>query len=1148
MSEIIAVPRIQDYFAKLNTRIKEQYKVAEKARMKGFDIETFVESKPAIDLADRTETLVGPKGVAKRYRELYKELKGNRMKIIAKITEEIIREEWIKIPDDSERVAQAIRTGLVILTEGVVVSPLDGLPEIKVAKNPDGSKYVDIYFAGPIRAAGGSATVLPLLLGDFVRKIMHLDKFKPTQDEIERYVEEVNLYQTEVVSRQINLTDKEIRLIVENCPVCINGTPTEEKEVSVYRDLERFPSNRIRGGMGLIVTEGVGLKALKVMKMAKNFDLDWSWLEKMVKIEKKQDARIELKPNFKYLDRLAAGRPLLSYPSKPGGFRARYGRARNTCAMGKAINPATMEILDEFIAVGTHIRIERPGKAAQLFPCTTIDGPIVLLENGSVERVNDLKRAEEILKKVKRILFLGDILMTLGDFRKSAHPLVPSAYVEEWWVLDLEKAVKEKELSLKEKESLQEIIENPRNVNGFQAVELSLRFGVPLHPKFLHYYGLLKKEELLFLIQEFLEAEKVFEKELIVGVKVSNNEKLKKLLEKIGCPHKLELNKIVIEKEYAYTLLKTLGCLSAENSLKLIEKQEDVCIIEMLTVASGMLIRDKCGTFIGARMGRPEAARERTMKGNPHVLFPIGLTGGNTRSINKSMDTVNKESLKLGKIKVEINYMKCMECGKVMENSYCRKCNNRTVKANYCKECQIEVKGEVCNKCGKKTFPSSEREINIQELMANASKNLNERIPGIVKGVKGLINQTNTPEPIEKGILRAKHNLHVFRDGTIRYELLNAPITHFKPIEINLSVEKIKQLGYTVDYNGKEITSENQLIEIFPQDAILHEGAGDCFLRVSKFVDDLLVKFYGLNSFYNAETKEDLIGQLIVGLAPHTSAGIIGRILGYSKAKLGWFHPYYIMVKRRNVDGDQDSAMLLLDCLINYSEKYLSSGNGGKMDAALACTTILNPTEVDDEIYEMEVVKKYPLEFYEKTLILASPFLKEVEVVQDRLDKENQFTDLNFTHETEIFDKGPKQSRYVQLKTMEEKIKRQAILQQKIDALEFKDSLERVLVSHFVPDIIGNARAFSRQNLRCTKCGEKYRRIPLKGKCTKCGNKLILTIAQGSVRKYLKIAKETIAKYELSDYLKQRIDLAEEEINSIFINDKSKQKALIDFM
>ena len=75
------------------------------------------------------------------------------------------------------------------------------------------------------------------------------------------------------------------------------------------------------------------------------------------------------------------------------------------------------------------------------------------------------------------------------------------------------------------------------------------------------------------------------------------------------------------------------------------------------------------------------------------------------------------------------------------------------------------------------------------------------------------------------------------------------------------------------------------------------------------------------------------------------------------------------------------------------------------------------------------------------------------------------------------------------------------------------------------------------------------RRIPLNAKCTRCGQeKIVLTIAQASVSKYLEIAKKFILEYQLSDYLRQRIELAEEEIASVFQSPKKEQKSLFEYV
>ena len=169
--------------------------------------------------------------------------------------------------------------------------------------------------------------------------------------------------------------------------------------------------------------------------------------------------------------------------------------------------------------------------------------------------------------------------------------------------------------------------------------------------------------------------------------------------------------------------------------------------------------------------------------------------------------------------------------------------------------------------------------------------------------------------------------------------------------------------------------------------------------------------------------------------------------------------------------------------------------------------------------------------------------------VRDVLGTEKQYSGMKCTHETQDFMDAPKQSSYITFKSMGDKIKAQARLQEKLRALDKKDALERVMATHFFPDIIGNTRAFSRQKFRCTNCNTKYRRPPLSGKCLKCqqGN-IILTIAQGSVRKYLEIAKEIIRDYQLGNYLSQRIMLVEEEIKSIFKNENESQTSLSQYV
>ncbi|WP_297550353.1 DNA polymerase II large subunit, partial [Thermococcus sp.] len=435
------------------------------------------------------------------------------------------------------------------------------------------------------------------------------------------------------------------------------------------------------------------------------------------------------------------------------------------------------------------------------------------------------------------------------------------------------------------------------------------------------------------------------------------------------------------------------------------------------------------------------------------------------------------------------------------------------------------------------------------ELLRRAMDNV--KVYGIdrLKGVKGMTSGYKMAEPLEKGLLRVKNDVYVFKDGTIRFDATDAPITHFKPKEIGVSVEKLRELGYTHDFEGKPLERDDQIVELKVQDVILSYEAGKYLLKVARFIDDLLEKFYGLPRFYNAEKMEDLIGHLVIGLAPHTSAGIIGRIIGFSDVLVGYAHPYYHAAKRRNCDGDEDAVMLLLDALLNFSKYYLPEKRGGKMDAPLVVTTRLDPREVDSEVHNMDVVRYYPLEFYRATYEMKSPKeIKFIERVEDRLGKPEMYEGIKFTHDTDDIGLGPKMSLYKQLGDMVEKVERQLALAERIRAVDEHHVAETILNSHLIPDLRGNLRSFTRQEFRCVKCNTKYRRPPLTGKCPKCGGKIVLTVSKGAVEKYLPTAKMLVTRYKVKDYTRQRICLTEKDIKTLFENVlPEKQRTLLGF-
>ena len=124
------------------------------------------------------------------------------------------------LPDASieDKLDLAVRVGLAIITEGVTIAPLQGISEIKIKKNKDGTDYLSVSIAGPMRSAGGTESAVTLLIADHVRKIAGLSKFQANSfdDETGRFVEELRIYEREASSFQFQLQDLCVLQEVQN--------------------------------------------------------------------------------------------------------------------------------------------------------------------------------------------------------------------------------------------------------------------------------------------------------------------------------------------------------------------------------------------------------------------------------------------------------------------------------------------------------------------------------------------------------------------------------------------------------------------------------------------------------------------------------------------------------------------------------------------------------------------------------------------------------------------------------------------------------------------------------------------------------------------------------------------------------------------
>jgi DNA polymerase II large subunit len=1139
------VTRLQDEV--LRVHFDELYEVARLARSKGLDPSTEPESKVAIDVAERVEKSVGPPRIAQRIRELSSKIP--REEVAIKVAEEIALAHFAS--EGESAAEQAIRTAAAILDEGVTAAPLQGINAVKVKSNPDKTRYLALYFAGPIRSAGGTEMGLTVVVADHVRQIVGLNKYRATELDAKRFVEELRLYERDVARFQYKVPDEELYDAVVKLPVEVTGVETDPVEVTSYRNVPRVETNRVRGGALRVVNDGLIGRSQKVLKIIDRLALPgWDWLRDLHQPSSETDEIKELV----FMEDVVAGRPIFSLPNVPGGFRLRYGRTRATGMAALGIHPATMVVLDDFAATGTQLRIERPGKAGIITPVDTIEPPVVKTKDGSVIRVETAEQARQVQKSIESILFLGDLLVSFGEFLENNRPLVASGFTEEWWGQLVKNRIELGFSAISDaaqvcgipRSRLQSFVENPltRIPSSDESLLISQRLQVPLHPRYTWFWERLSAADWLFLREKLtpsLDGLKESSHRLVVPMEP----RVKVLLEKLCLPHEVKGDAISFGDE-AIVLAVCLGV------GKRIPDLTSINGLQAAQAVSGFPIMSRAGTFIGARMGRPEKAKRREMTPVVHSLFPLGLAGGPRRNIAEAARSTSV-------VQVELVRRRCRNCRQLTHQSTCPRCGGGTDIEAVCPKCGKTVPQDRCPTCKIRSLSYERTTLSLGEAWAAASKRLQLiEQPDVVKGVRGLTSGSRCAEYLEKGILRARHDLSVFKDGTVRFDATNAPLTHFKPVEVGVTAEGLRKLGYERDVDGNPLERPDQLLPIGVQDIVINESCGDYLVKVSKFIDELLTQFYGLSSFYNAKSRSDLVGHLVIGLSPHTSVGVIGRIIGFTKARVCFAHPFWHASKRRDCDGDEDSVTLALDVLLNFSRSFLPSRIGGIMDAPLLLTVVMNPSEIARQAFNLEVVNCLPVMFFEEASRNADPktLTDLVEVVLHRLGTEQILQPVGFTHEVMDINTGVHESAYTQLPTMTDKMTAQLWLAEKIQAVRAADVARRVLSTHLMRDLVGNLRAFSTQRMRCMKCNMKFRRPPLQGVCPKCGGKITMTVYRGTVEKYLDLARDLVKRYHLGTYNEQRLLLLEEELKSLFRGQREqrdedeaeKQPALADFI
>ena len=441
----------------------------------------------------------------------------------------------------------------------------------------------------------------------------------------------------------------------------------------------------------------------------------------------------------------------------------------NTGFATVGIHPTVPALLDYAIVVGTQIKMDMPGKASTIALVDTIEPPIVRLDDGRVMQVLTVEQAERIRPHLSKILYLGDMLIGYGDFLENNAQLPPASFVEEVWAEQLRSKLPTMHEVDLVRERLIQLAENHLVLPSVdEAFEISNKLGLALHPKYSLYWDSITVEETLYL------------KEMVSRDKpLPFDTKLKDILERLGVAHTIMHDQILLDESSQATSLRRL--LSGPDV-------ESNNAIEFVNKSSGVLVMPKFASTIAVRVGRPGKGAERKLKPPVHVLFPIGTKGGLTRDILKAC--------KENSFYTQIANRYCDSCRLPSLGTHCRSCGVSTMLRNLCLVCREEVEeGKKCTRCGKEGRTYSSVNFPLKFALEQAKKKLGVDPQEPFKGVKLLMSRHRSAEPLEKGILRQKHGLHAFKDGTIRFDATNEPLTHFKPAWISASVEKLREAG-----------------------------------------------------------------------------------------------------------------------------------------------------------------------------------------------------------------------------------------------------------------------------------------------------------------------------------------------------------------
>lgn len=1032
----------------------------------------------------------------------------NRQKLIIRLVDKLILEYGHLTQE--KLIEFCLKVSLGVLTEGVVTAPIDGLLSAEI--DPV-EKFIKLNFSGTIRGAGGTICGFIVLIAEYLRLKFNLNRYWPTPDEIERNVLEILTF-IRYKPTQIRPSKEEILHVIKNCTIMVDGLETEIIEVPAYKYLPRIQKPRLRNSITLVFVEGFIIRAKKIISLAKELKLETKWLEELVNMAK--NYRVEGSRSSQSLDRysLTIGKPVISDPKAKMGLSLRVGTTPTTGLNGCNVHANLIDLLG-FMNIGSQLVVDLPGKATTITgTCDDLNPPLVRYKDGV--RFYEVGSRDQVLE----ILCLGEILFAIGDFIECNRSLPKRDYCNGIF-----------RNQLKDKEQI--------DFNLLSEEEL-----FQLHKK----YPLLKvPSRWSYYINAISFSEYQYLRKLTQYT--LSDTSLLSLLHKLKVQYGIDQDKIVIKYQKIFeNFLQKQTPISYLQYLEHVEKDPNnlnltTYINQKLTENSKMAFGERGNCILNARIGRAESVNLSKMK--LQIVHSL-----NEYKINSNVNfwkQIQKDPIR--NCSYDLRF--CERCNIQLANRLCV-CSHITKRQNYCMTCKIHFDPQDEKHNSHKTvhrlFVKRNYAHELEELKHEGLQ-INEKINMKLLNSYG---KTKYPEPLIKGVLRSQNQLPVTKDGTIRVVAPNLATTHFTAKQLNLNIEDLHKLGYYKDQNNQDLVSESQIIPLKINDTIISKQTAVIYKRIANFLDELFLNYYSVKEkYYAIEELEDLIGHTIVMISPHTSSGIVNRIIGLMENLGNFCHPTAVVARRRDLDGDIDGSTLFADVALNMSKIYTEGKVGSLMGVPLNLTTIYYLDQIGKQILGRQIeptyyrgliddnLKSYPISFLKQNILKVEDRMLDKLIPVQEYYYNTPYFNLSTNHIKNLYKDSIDNNT---------KVDSVLLLQSRMPFIDQTECIKGVINGHIIPDLMGNSNSFFKQKLKCSFCKKNYTFEPLMLKCYYCKiGELQYTIHPKMVIKYVPLLKR-LREYRLqNEALNQKIDFILKESTLVF-DTKKPSKSLSDLL